>query len=323
MADQPPVARGPKRGRRITACAQCQKRKKKCDRRWPCNHCRKRNLAHECEYEGKMAPRPEAHVPDQIVQDSSPESTSASAAVTSLGYISDPMFKTITTAAQPDDAIGLPGPALEASRAVPPRPYADILVQNFFDHVNHHYCVLYKPSFQASYELWWSRRRDASSQCTASTIAATSLILRVCANSIQFLPVDAQARLEEDLGETVASLGQRYHTAANTLGDLIPPGLAGLVNSQQLFLGATWLKAEANFVDSWHMLAVSVRQAQEIAVFNRPTIISSGPVPYPSSTLDLSGRSLDAPSAALAKILENQLGRVLSGSDLTNQTLEE
>ncbi|KAJ3515239.1 hypothetical protein NM208_g14986 [Fusarium decemcellulare] len=269
MADQPPVAQGPKRGRRITACAQCQKRKKKCDRRWPCNHCRKRNSAHECEYEGKMAPRPEEHVSEQVVQDPNPESTSASAALTSLGYISDPMFKTITTIARSDDvleAVELSGPALEASRTVPPRPYADILVQNFFDHVNHHYCILYEPSFQASYESWWSRRRDASNLRSPSMIALTSLVLRVCSNSIQFLSIDTQSRIESDLGESVASLTKRYHAAANNLGDLIPPGVAGLVHAQQLFLGATWSKAEANFVDSWHMLAASVRQAQEIGI---------------------------------------------------------
>ncbi|KAL6352129.1 hypothetical protein LRP88_14572 [Fusarium phalaenopsidis] len=264
----------------------------------------------------------------------------------------DPVLNMISTMAQSSDTakpLKLSGPVLQASRAVPPRPYADMLVQSFFDSVNHHYCILYQPSFQASYETWWSRRRDVSYLCAMTTIALTSLILRVCSNAIQFLPKDGQDRLESELGDSATDLSQLYHEAANSLSDLLPPGVAGLVNAQQLFLGATWLKAEANFVESWHMLAGSVRQAQEIdmtgyeldsrrrlwcaldtwdrfmtAVFSRPRIIgSNSSVPYPSTTLSLSGVSSDAPSAALAKVLENQLGRVLSGTKPGNRSLEE
>lgn len=100
-----------------------------------------------------------------------------------------------------------------------------------------------------------------------TTIAFTSLILRVCSNAIQFLPKDGRERLESELGDSATDLSQVYHEAANSLSDLLQPGVAGLINAQQLFLGATWLKTEANFVESWHMLASSVRQAQEIGGF--------------------------------------------------------
>ncbi|KAJ4212862.1 hypothetical protein NW759_011503 [Fusarium solani] len=367
MSDQSQVDVGHKRGRRVTACIECRKRKKKCDRRWPCNHCRRRQSAHECKYESKVAPGPNEPVADLVTHSSiqGPVSVGgpaeASAAVISLGYMDDPVLNMIATTAQSNDtakSLELSGPVLQASRAVPPRPYTDMLVQSFFDNVNHHYCILYQPSFQASYEAWWSRRRDVSYLCAITTIALTSVILRVCSNAIQFLPKDGQDRLESELGDSATDLSQLYHEAANSLSDLLPPGVAGLVNAQQLFLGATWLKAEANFVESWHMLAGSVRQAQEIgidtdkstpdmtgyeldsrrrlwcaldtwdrfmtAVFNRPRIIGSeNSVPYPSTTLSLSGVSSDAPSAALAKVLENQLGRVLSGTKPGNRSLEE
>ncbi|KAL2678576.1 hypothetical protein Neosp_009324 [[Neocosmospora] mangrovei] len=333
MSDQSQADVGHKRGRRVTACIECRKRKKKCDRRWPCNHCRRRQSAHECKYETKVAPGSSEPAADQSTQSSTQGpvsvggSAEASAAVISLGYMDDPVLKMIATTAQSSDAAKsseLSGPVLQASRAVPPRPYTDMLVQSFFDNVNHHYCILYQPSFQTSYEAWWSRRRDVSYLCALTTIAFTSLILRVCSSAIQFLPKDGKDRLESELGDSVADLSQLYHEAANTLSDLLPPGVAALVNAQQLFLGATWLKAEANFVESWHMLAASVRQAQEIAVFNRPRIIgSSNPVPYPSTTLSLSGVCSDVPSAALAKVLENQLGRVLSGTEPGNHSLEE
>ncbi|RSL46527.1 hypothetical protein CEP54_013807 [Fusarium duplospermum] len=367
MSDQSQVEVGHKRGRRVTACIECRKRKKKCDRRWPCNHCRRRQSAHECKYESRVASGPNDSAADQATHSSTQKpvsvggSVEASAAVISLGYMDDPMFKMIATTAQPSDtakSLELSGPVLQASRAVPPRPYADMLVQSFFDNVNHHYCILYQPSFQASYEDWWSRRRDVSYLCTMTTIAFTSLILRVCSNAIQFLPKDGQDRLESELGDSASDLSQLYHEAANSLSDLLPPGVAGLVNAQQLFLGATWLKAEASFVASWHILARSVRQAQEIgidtdkstpdmtgyeldsrrrlwcaldtwdrfmtAVFNRPRIIgSNNSVPYPSTTLSLSDVSSDAPSATFAKVLENQLGRVLSGTEPGNRSLEE
>ncbi|KAI8716193.1 Zn(2)-C6 fungal-type domain-containing protein [Fusarium sp. LHS14.1] len=367
MSDQSQSDVGHKRGRRVTACIECRKRKKKCDRRWPCNHCRRRQSAHECKYETKVASGPSDPAADQSTRSSTQgpvsagDSAEASAAVISLGYMDDPVLKMIATTAQSSDTAKsseLSGPVLQASRAVPPRPYADMLMQSFFDNVNHHYCILYQPSFQTSYETWWSRRLDVSYLCALTTIAFTTLILRVCSSAIQFLPKDGKDRLESELGDSAADLSQLYHEAANSLSDLLPPGVAGLVNAQQLFLGATWLKAEANFVESWHMLAGSVRQAQEIgidtdkstpdmtgyeldsrrrlwcsldtwdrfmtAVFNRPRIIgSSNPVPYPSTTLRLSGVNSDAPSAALAKVLENQLGRVLSGTEPGNRSLEE
>lgn len=60
------------------------------------------------------------------------------------------------------------------------------------------------------------------------------------------------------------------------------------------------------------------------AVFNRPRIIGSkNSVPYPSTTLSLSSVDSDAPSAALAKVLENQLGRVLSKVKPESQSPEE
>jgi hypothetical protein len=49
------------------------------------------------------------------------------------------------------------------------------------------------------------------------------------------------------------------------------------VQVQQLFLGATWLKAEAEFVKSWHALTAAAREAQEIGAYSvDPTVCVVG-----------------------------------------------
>lgn len=46
--EQDPTKRG--RGRAVTACLECRKMKKKCDRQWPCHHCSMRKMAHRCQF---------------------------------------------------------------------------------------------------------------------------------------------------------------------------------------------------------------------------------------------------------------------------------
>lgn len=168
----------------------------------------------------------------------------------------------------------LPGYVLQATRAIPPRPYTDILVQNFFDMVNYHYDILHAPSFMPAYTEWWHQRREASNSRSISYIALTCLVLRICANSAQFLSAETQSQLESDFGDSVNNLGKGYQAAADILSDFLPVGSAGLVNAQQLFLAATYLKAEADFVKSWHELAACVRQAQEIGMCDATEVLT-------------------------------------------------
>lgn len=100
------------------------------------------------------------------------------------------------------------------------------------------------------------------------------LLLRICANSTQFISSATKFQLESDLGDSAESISRDYHAAADILSDFLPAGAGGLVNAQQLFLGATWLKAEAEFVKAWHQLAACVRQGQEIGGFTKPHEVS-------------------------------------------------
>jgi hypothetical protein len=39
-----------------SACAECQRRKQKCNREWPCNHCQKRKVADKCTFAHPISP---------------------------------------------------------------------------------------------------------------------------------------------------------------------------------------------------------------------------------------------------------------------------
>ncbi|EHK49403.1 hypothetical protein TRIATDRAFT_175639, partial [Trichoderma atroviride IMI 206040] len=241
-------------------------------------------------------------------------------------------------------------PVVQASRAISPRPYTDMLLKNFFDNVNYHYGILHQPSFMAVYVDWWSQRRDAQSLRNPLALGLTCLILRICANSTQFLSPHASSQLELDLGDSIQSLSKTYHDAAQIISSFLSPGTGGLLNAQQLFLAATWHKGQADFVRSWHELGAAVRQSQEIGIhtdvlshemnefdleirrrlwcalytwdsFNRPPIIQSEvSVPLPNPGLDQTGADPDVPSYIVAKILECQLAKQLGEGDRVDRS---
>ncbi|KAK4233006.1 fungal-specific transcription factor domain-containing protein [Achaetomium macrosporum] len=371
-SQSPVISRKRPSGRTVTACLECQRRKKKCNRQWPCSHCQDRRIAHLCRFSGGLGTqKPRNTAESQIAtitatateqlpagstltssQENVPSPVGAASAVRALGYVRSGMFQVITAFDASVDRSGavlkLPEHVLQASRAVPPRPYTDMLVENFFDNVNYHYGILHQPSFMDAYADWWSLRREPQNR---RTIALTCLVLRICANSTQFLPHNAVSQLEAELGDSIDHLSANYQSAAETLSDFLPPGAGGLVNAQQLFLGSTWLKAEANFVMSWHALGTAVREAQELgihvdattdemsdieremrrrlwcalftwdkfmtAAFNRPPMIQAGTsIPLPNPSLDRSVVNSDAPSLIVAKVLENQLARQLSDASM-------
>lgn len=162
--------------------------------------------------------------------------------------------------------VKLPEEIKDALRTVPPRPYADSLVKNFFERVNYHYCIVHQLSFVPAYRDWWLRRRQPHST-SIPIIVFTCLVLRICANSTQFLPATMIAELESELGDSINRVGESYQRAAQKLSAFVTPGAGGITQVQQLFLGATWLKSEAEFIESWHALGAAVREAQEIGVF--------------------------------------------------------
>ena len=161
-----------------------------------------------------------------------------------------------------DGEAGLTNEMREALREMPPRPYTDLLVDNWLSGANYHYYALYPAEFRAQYNGWWTNRQAREDVSPA----LTSLILRVCSNSAQFLPRNhaVKTRLEVDLNEDTKTFARRLHDAAIKLNKSILPGQGGLLQVQQLFLTAYWWKAEEGWVESWHALAAAISMAYEI-----------------------------------------------------------
>lgn len=120
--------------------------------------------------------------------------------------------------------------------------------------------MLYPPTFSQEYASWWSNRADGRKLSPAFT----TLLLRICACSAQFISGDTRRNLEVELGEKVEKLSERYHKAAQKLSLETSPGKGGLTQVQQLFLAACWFKAEALFTESWHALGSAIHEAQEL-----------------------------------------------------------
>lgn len=138
----------------------------------------------------------------------------------------------------------------------------DSLVQNFFNHTNFHYYLIYPPSFLEEYRSWWSIR----SENRPLGLQWTCLLLMVCACSIQDTDIELQRRLEIDLGESTQKLAESYHNAARELYSAIPIGSNHLLKVQSLLHSCYWYRSAAQFVKCWHVLNTAIREAQELGI---------------------------------------------------------
>ncbi|PYH44360.1 uncharacterized protein BP01DRAFT_342607 [Aspergillus saccharolyticus JOP 1030-1] len=270
--------------RLATSCTECQRRKQKCSRDWPCNHCQARRVAHLCKFPAKKALKVTRSMAKTASLDNaraaSPQpnletsSLGGIAAVTNdnafrmLGYLPGTEATNQSAENYQSAAISLDLPSMdqpemkEAMRGLPPKPNADILVQYFLSEINEQYPCVYPPTFLHDYAIWWSGKAKGQ----ALTPEFTCLLLRICACATLYLDNDARHKLEADLEENAQNLAERYHRTAKQLSTTIAPGQGGLTQVQQLFLNAVYCKIEAQFVESWHALGTAIHQAQELGL---------------------------------------------------------
>ncbi|KAL2828492.1 fungal-specific transcription factor domain-containing protein [Aspergillus cavernicola] len=271
--------------RPVTACTECQRRKQKasseCNREWPCSHCQTRRIAHLCKFTPKKAVRAansassDTRVPGEPpkhlnLPNVGPKSTNASNYddLRLLGYLPDHQISpnegagTEPTAVLSGSQDILSSEMENALRAIPPKPYTDILVQHFLDNTNYQYYCLYPHAFMHDYASWWSGKANR----LPLTSEFTCLLLRLCACSAPYLDEELRQKLELELGESMEDLSLLCHNTAKKLSSTIPPGKGGLTQVQQLFLTAQWFKTEALFVESWHALSTTIHEAQELGM---------------------------------------------------------
>ncbi|KID92415.1 Fungal specific transcription factor [Metarhizium guizhouense ARSEF 977] len=263
-----------------SACTECQRRKQKCNREWPCNHCQKRKVADKCRFGQSQpsqdkAPRHDFTRKRQLSHEDTESMDSnpwedADSGFEALGYSASHLFAGLSASSTHVPKTFRqyymdPSSCPQLKRALlrlPPRPYTDALVQNFLNHVNFHYYIIYPPSFLEEYKTWWSLR----SENRPLGMQWTCLLLMVCACSTQYTDSDLERKLEIDLGQSAQELTEQYHNAARELHGAIPVGNNHLLNVQSLLHSCYWYKSEARFVECWHVLSTAIREAQELGI---------------------------------------------------------
>lgn len=141
--------------------------------------------------------------------------------------------------------------------------HVDVLVQNFLSRVNFHYYIIYPPSFLQEYRDWWADRQANK----PLGLQWTCLLLMICACSAQYTEPGLQRKIEIELGEAVEYASDRYHLVARELHSTIPVSYSHLISVQYLLHSCLWYKYEARFVESWHVLSVAIREAQELCAY--------------------------------------------------------
>ncbi|UKZ54250.1 hypothetical protein TrVGV298_008058 [Trichoderma virens] len=154
------------------ACSECQRRKQKCNRIYPCIHCQSRGAERLCKYIEKPC------------NDSS-NNNIASGNVDSLGQNSAAVGSESSDRLLPglsgDDDLTLPSldaevsPLLELPDLLMKKngiltrkfsnchcPFIDALALSFFQNVNPHYGMIHRTDFGREYNRWWKKRTPIS-----------------------------------------------------------------------------------------------------------------------------------------------------------------
>ncbi|KAH6639385.1 hypothetical protein C7974DRAFT_130367 [Boeremia exigua] len=280
-----------KDGRATTSCTECQRRKQKCSREWPCNHCQARKVAHLCQFAIKKSQHEsstdsvrESLDEGRLQKRSRPDSPSADDVATlphnsevdqraedSLkvwGYMPGHVHWKVGTVDTTSPRKEAPSEGSAAGivehilHAVPPRSITDAFINHFLNVVNYRYCAIYAPVFTDCYVKWWADRaggRQLSPEFTC-------LLLRVCAYSVQYLTPSLRKMIEFELACNLQQLTERFSNAAEQLSQSFTASSTCIERVQEQFLKGAWLKSESKIVESWHALGCTIREAQELGI---------------------------------------------------------
>ncbi|KJZ78305.1 hypothetical protein HIM_02343 [Hirsutella minnesotensis 3608] len=287
-----------------SACTECQRRKQKCNREWPCDRCQRRKIANECRYNhlpnnshhagiatsrvvtdptlasshhlvtGGDRESPIHQSPPLLTRGDSKASEAdtpsldtlaAARLFTTLGI--DSKTKVSNTAPKEDFATPSSSPQIErVLKLLPQRPTMDKLVNIFTHDINYHYYIIYPPDFLRDYHIWWERRLKGR----PITLQYTCLLAMICACCIQHADDAMQQELQQVAGLSADILSERLHCAVRELGSVIPVGHFHMYNVQRLLQSCYWYKAEARFLEAWHVLSAAVLEAKELGYHREP-----------------------------------------------------
>ncbi|KAF4338975.1 transcriptional regulatory [Fusarium beomiforme] len=265
-----------------SACTECHRRKQKCNRQWPCNSCQKRKVADQCRFrddskagsgEDAWSASVEVKRKRDLLGEEDESDSDVGDVLEAIGYGRLHLLTRLdqdSGSTKPSEQYRLdPKNSAKLQRALdilPPRPVVDSLIQSFLDVINFYYYIVYPPYFSKEYARWWD---DYTNGRTVG-VQWTCLLLMVCACSVQHVDGQLRSKIENDVGETVKELTQKYHDAARELHSAIPVGYGHVYTVQYLLHSCYWFKAEARFAECWQVLGDVVREAQLINLHKKP-----------------------------------------------------
>ncbi|KAL6872759.1 hypothetical protein J3F83DRAFT_771998 [Trichoderma novae-zelandiae] len=278
-----------------TSCTECQRRKQKCNRIYPCLHCKNRSTQRECRFIEKSATKTSERGQVKGVT----TGNEAAAKVTAKGrgagskrrYDSSDGFSSNCDSdsdseadngegSARQDGSGSPStgqirpqgkqynrsaatcPELQSALDALPkrREHVDALILSFFRNVNPHYGMIHRSDFGREYNRWWKKRNRND----VLPVPLTCLVLMMCACACQHLPVDIQVKLEKMLNASCQDRTETYHYHARCLHGVAPAGRYHRNNVLWLLHSVYWYKAEAMFAECCHVFNTAVREAQEL-----------------------------------------------------------
>ncbi|KIE03237.1 Transcription factor, fungi, partial [Metarhizium majus ARSEF 297] len=139
-------------------------------------------------------------------------------------------------------------------------------MQHFLGDINYHYYIIYPPVFLQDYHIWWDRR----SQSRPLSLQYTCLLAIICACALQHVENATEKALERELGDTMDVVSDQLHAAMRELASVIPVGHYHYLNVQRLLHSCYWYKAEAKFLEAWHVLSAAILEANELGYHKEP-----------------------------------------------------
>ncbi|KAH7084816.1 hypothetical protein BKA63DRAFT_399617 [Paraphoma chrysanthemicola] len=274
-----------KDGRATTSCSECQRRKQRCSREWPCNHCQARKVAHLCQFtvrksqqdtppESAREPSNEARgrkrslsgSPNATVALSDPDVGDSEDGLKLWGYMPGHVHYKVGPAEDNSPQKDSPSETVISDAverilpAIPPRSITDAFVNHFLGVVNYRYSAIYGPTLTDQYVQWWADRAAGK----RLSPEFTCLLLRICAYSVQYLTPALRKMIEFELACNSQALTDRFATAAEQLSQSFEASNTTIERVQEQFLKGAWLKSESKIVESWHALGCTIREAQEL-----------------------------------------------------------
>ncbi|OQE07215.1 hypothetical protein PENVUL_c014G08674 [Penicillium vulpinum] len=303
------------RKRPVTACTECRRRKQKCDRERPCNHCVGRNVPTMCNYD-YPSPGREVTLGGHIPVLQTPPASTIDDQSSVLGtdyrlrdqigyaYTGDGNYLSKLQEEQMVEgdrgiqaikfqrSIPLPETArqelCDICAKLPPRLVMRELIDIYFTEANWYFAVLEQYYFEKLYNSWcslndYSTEHGQAPDLPPDLLHFPALLFHVFAVSLQFLSPETNCSRALGVDSFTARdhLSSKYSTSgvdiARIMGALDPT----ITAVQNDLMRALWLKNCSRGREAWHALGSAIRKAQDLGLHQQSKVYQT-----PRSTLE-------------------------------------